>query len=63
MIVAGVQAYTNVPELAESLVRVTGERSDSAVSEYDEEVVDEERNWGDSDDSGEYDDDFDLPWI
>jgi hypothetical protein len=62
MIVTCVQAHANVQELGESLVRGAGKRPDSAVSEYDEEVADEEGNWGDFDDSGEYGDDFDLPW-
>jgi len=60
MIVTTGQAHTNVAELADSPVRVTAKRSDRAVSEYDEEVMDEEQNWCDFDDTNEYDD-FDLP--
>jgi len=44
MIVTAIQAHANVPEPADSLARVTGKRTDHAVSEYDEEVVDEEQN-------------------
>ena len=36
-------------------------RADRDVSEYDEEVVDEEQDWSDLDDTTGYDD-FDLPW-
>jgi hypothetical protein len=61
MIVTAGHAHTNVPEPADSFVRVAGKRADRAVSEYDEEVVDEEQNWGDFDDTNEHDD-FDLPW-
>jgi hypothetical protein len=31
------------------------------MSEYDEEVVGEEQDWSDFDNTSEYDD-FDLPW-
>jgi hypothetical protein len=62
MIVTAVQAYTNVPESAEFPARVTAKRADRDVSEYDEEVVDEEQDWSDLDDTAGYDD-FDLPWI
>ena len=61
MIVTAVQAYTNVPEPAEFPVRVAAKRADCDVSEYDEEVVDEEQDWSDLDDTTGYDD-FDLPW-
>jgi hypothetical protein len=40
---------------------VTAKRADRDVSEYDEEVVDEEQDWSDLDDTTGYDD-FDLPW-
>jgi hypothetical protein len=62
MIVTLVQAHANVPEPVEVAVRVAAKRAESAVSEYDEEVVDEERDWSDFDDATEYDD-FGLPWI
>jgi hypothetical protein len=40
---------------------VATKRADRGVSEYDEEVVDEEQDWSDLDDTTGYDD-FDLPW-
>jgi hypothetical protein len=61
MIVTPVQAHANVPEPVEVVVRVAANRAERAMSEYDEEVVDEERNWSDFD-TIEYDD-FGLPWI
>jgi hypothetical protein len=33
-----------------------------SMSEYDDEIVDEEQDWGDLDDASEYDD-LDLPEI
>jgi hypothetical protein len=60
MIVTVVQARTNVREPTEFAVRVTAKRADRDVSEYDEEVVDEEQDWNDLDDTTGYDD-FDLP--
>lgn len=36
--------------------------ADRVLSEYDEEVVGEEQDWSDFDDTSEYDD-FDLLWI
>ena len=62
MIVTAVQAHTNVPEPNELALRVAAKRTDSVVSEYDEEVVDEEQDWSDFDDAAGCDD-FDLPWI
>jgi len=61
MIVTAVQAHTNVLEPAEFPIRVAGKRADRDVSEYDEEVVDEEQDWSDLDDTIGYDD-FDLSW-
>ena len=60
MIVTAVQAHTNVPGLADFPVRVA-KGADRVMSEYDEEVVDEEHGWSDFDNTSEYDD-FDLPW-
>jgi hypothetical protein len=60
MIVTDVQAHTNFLGLADFPVRVA-KGADRAMSEYDEEVVGEEQDWSDFDNTSEYDD-FDLPW-
>jgi hypothetical protein len=60
MIVTDVQAHTNVLGLADFLVRVA-KGADRVMSEYDEEIVGEEQDWSDFDNTTE-DDDFDLPW-
>jgi hypothetical protein len=60
MIVTFVQAHTNVSEPTQFPVRVTAKRADRDVSEYDDEVADEEQDWSDLDDTTGYDD-FDLP--
>ena len=60
MIVTDVQAHTNVPGLADFPVRLA-KGADRVMSEYDEEVVGEEQDWSDFDNTSEYDD-FDLPW-
>ena len=60
MIVTAVQAHANVLGLADFPVRVV-EGADRVVSEYDEEIVGEEQDWSDFDNTSEYDD-FDLPW-
>jgi len=60
MIVTDVQAHTNVPGLADFPVKVAKE-ADRVMSEYDEEVVGEEQDWSDFDNTSEYDN-FVLPW-
>ena len=59
MIVTDVQAHTNVLGLADFPVRVA--KGADRVSEYDEEIVGEEQDWSDFDNTSEYDD-FELPW-
>ena len=61
MIVTDVQAHTNVLGPGDFPLRV-GEGAGRVLSEYDEEVVGEEQDWSDFDDTSEYDD-FDLLWI
>jgi hypothetical protein len=61
MIVTGVQAHANVLGLADFPVRVA-EEADRVMSEYDEDVVGEEQDWSDFDDTSMYED-FDLLWI
>ena len=61
MIVTDVQAHTNFLGLADFPVRVA-KGADRVMSEYDEEVVGEEQDWSDFDDTSMYED-FDLLWI
>jgi hypothetical protein len=48
------------PRIGDFPVRVA-KGADRVMSEYDEEVVGEDQDWSDFDNTSE-DDDFDLPW-
>ena len=56
VIVTVTQTHANVLELTGLLVRVVEEGVLDPMSEYDDEIVDEEQDWSDFDDIGEYDD-------
>jgi hypothetical protein len=60
VIVTAVQTHANLLELTDLVVKVVEERRGHSMSEYDDEVLDEEQDCGDLDDTSEYDD-LDLP--
>jgi hypothetical protein len=63
VIVTAVQTHANVPELTHLPVRGGGGQGVSrSMSEYADEIEDEELDWSDFEDASEYDD-LDLPEI